>query len=767
MELCCPVADADGIVVMKRWFVASAVLPVLAVVAIGLALPDTDAARAAYDVTIVATAVATWIGARRATNDLRAWSFVAAGVTCWAVGDLIWDAYGYLSAQRPDVSAADGFYLAGYPLLALGIVRMVRLRAPGRYREGLLDGMAFATAATIATWQFLVVPSTRETSMAQAIVWGAYPLADVLLLAGFSWLVLSPGRRTLPTHLFLAFLVGTVALDFAYVGAPIVDPEFQTAYLDAGFPVTYVLLAFAALHPSSFELTEHGPAASTRMHPARFLLLGAALLTAPSITIATVAAWSLPARSFLFAASMLLAATVLWRFLIAVREREAAQDELAHRATHDDLTGLHNRPLLLERLQETLARARRLGLSVGLLYIDLDRFKPVNDRYGHSAGDEVLVEVAHRLRAITRPQDVVARLGGDEFVVVCADVLDVVDVQLVANRVVEELSHPIEITNGSVTVSASVGITVAASGAAPEEMLQDADTAMYLAKQRGRGRHEQYDPSLRALSARRAQLEAGLRGALDDEQFTVHYQPIIDIFTDEVAGFEALLRWEHPHQGLVEAGAFMDIAEETGLIVPIGEWVLGQACRKVARWNADATDGVWISVNVSPRQFAREDFAATVERMLASSGAEPARLMLEITEAVLVRDLDYAVRQLRAIADLGVRIAVDDFGTGYSALAYLRQFPINVVKIDRQFARDLGTNAPSSTLVAAIVQLAHVLGHSVVAEGVEEPFQAAALRATGCDFVQGFLYAAALHPDDAAEVARTRRLPARDAPVRV
>jgi diguanylate cyclase (GGDEF)-like protein len=451
--------------------------------------PDSDAARVGYDVAIVVTTIIIWYGTTRAENDRLAWRLIAGGMTCWVIGDLLWDAYAYLRWDRPSVSVADVLYLAGYPLLAAGIVRILTLRTPGRYREGLLDGVAFAIAAAIATWAFLVVPTTQDAGLLDATVWGAYPFADVLLFAAVVWLVLTPGRRGAPTLLLLAFLTGTLLLDLLWTAIPLFDAGFNPGPLNAGYPIAYAALALATVLPSSGELTAVTTLAPGRMHPARFMLLGFALMTAPTIAIATATNMSFASELFLFVASLTLAAIVLWRFRIAVREREHVQAELEHQLAHDHLTGLYNRQQWVEILQLQLSRARRNRTQVAVLYVDLDGFKPVNDTWGHSAGDLVLVAVAQRLEALVRPHDVVARVGGDEFAISCEDLHAMQEAEEIAARIIVGLAEPVEVGNELVVVSASIGLTMSTDESDAERMVDDADGAMYRAKQAGKNRY--------------------------------------------------------------------------------------------------------------------------------------------------------------------------------------------------------------------------------------------------------------------------------------
>lgn len=438
-----------------------------------------------------------------------------------------------------------------------------------------------------------------------------------------------------------------------------------------------------------------------------------------------------------------------------VTDRKLAEDELAHKALHDELTGLPNRALLQDRLEQALARAARNGTKVVVLFLDLDHFKNVNDSLGHDAGDALLVEVGARLRSRVRASDTIARLGGDEFVVLLEDVApewlgaDVGEALLAAMR------EPIMVDGRELYTTASIGLAVSNETSTALSLLRDADAAMYEAKRRGRDGLQQFEGTVRDRVVHRVELEADLRRALERSELGVAYQPGFDLASMRPVSVEALLRWYHPERGVVAPRDFVPLAEESGLIVPIGAWVLDRACAQAAAWDRAVPDDhrtVW--VNVSVRQLSRPDFAQVVADALDRHGLTPDRLGLEITESVLIEEAEEAGTELRAIEELGVRLAIDDFGTGYSSLTYLRRFKVDVLKLDQSFVRDVDRNGDDHAISGAVISLGHTLGMEISAEGVERPAQLDVLRAMGCDVACGYLLARPLPPERVTELLR-------------
>jgi diguanylate cyclase (GGDEF)-like protein/PAS domain S-box-containing protein len=430
-----------------------------------------------------------------------------------------------------------------------------------------------------------------------------------------------------------------------------------------------------------------------------------------------------------------------------VSEQKALEGELTRQAFQDALTGLPNRALLGDRMDQAVARNLRSGGRVALLLVDLDDFKKVNDTLGHVAGDELIRAVAERMGGCIRPADTLARLGGDEFAVL-VEGLDDLELAALADRLLQVVRLPVRVGNRDLVTTASIGIASAkithtASGAEAHELLRDADLAMYAAKTAGRDRYVVFDESMYAQAVQEAEARLRLEQALAADEFVVHYQPIVDLPSGRLIGVEALVRWQHPERGLLGPDTFITLAEQTGLIVPLGHWVLAESCRQVAAWHREVAgaEQLRVSVNLSARQFQHMDLVADVAGVLRDSGIDPGRVVLEITESLLMRDTDATISTLRQLRDLGLHIAIDDFGTGYSSLSYLRRFPIDILKIDKAFIDGIATDPDDATLAEAVVQLGRALRLQTVAEGIENLDQHSLLSALGCTYGLGFLFA--------------------------
>ncbi len=441
-------------------------------------------------------------------------------------------------------------------------------------------------------------------------------------------------------------------------------------------------------------------------------------------------------------------------------ERHSADEALRHRVLHDSLTGLPNRLSFVDSLRDALRRSIASGSPVGILFLDLDHFKLINDSIGHHAGDDLLQAVAPRLRAHLRPGDIVARFGGDEFGILVDRLTDEEEALAIADRVAGAFSEPYPMGGADHFVTASIGIAVARpTGHEPvdaELLIRDADAAMYRAKERGRGRCELFDAAMRARAARRLETERELRHALDRDELELHYQPVIALGSGEIVGLEALVRWNHPGRGLLDPGEFVSIAEDSGLIEPIGGWVQETACSQALGWHELRPDQrpLDVAVNLSARQVAHRDLADSVREILNRTGLDPVNLRLEVTESVLVEESASATATLEALSEIGVRLVLDDFGTGYSSLAYLNRFPFDALKIDRSFVDGLGVEQERTAIVEAVIGMARALSLDAIAEGVENEAQLSELRRLGCDFAQGHLFSRPLAPQKVTTLLR-------------
>lgn len=439
--------------------------------------------------------------------------------------------------------------------------------------------------------------------------------------------------------------------------------------------------------------------------------------------------------------------------VVNISERKKIEEKLLHDAFHDVLTGLPNRAFLNQRLEYTIRRAKRHeNYLFAVLFIDLDRFKVVNDSLGHSVGDKLLIEIANLLEKTVRNIDTVARLGGDEFVILLDALKDVQDATIIAQRIEEMLRSPFKIAGQEVFTSASIGIALSTTGYEQgADMLRDADIAMYRAKDSGKARYQIFDKAMHAQVVRVMQLETDMRKALERQEFKVYYQPIVSLKTGAIAGFEALVRWHHPEEGLISPAEFIPLAEETGLIVTLGEWILAEACQQMHAWQVEfARTRDWkISVNLSTKQLKEGEIIHQINQILQQTNLNSKSLKLEITESVLMENAEVANSILLQLREINIELSIDDFGTGYSSLSYLHRFPVNTLKIDRSFVSAIDPNDENLEIVRAIVTLAHILKMDVIAEGIETSSQLAQLKELGCEQGQGFYFSKALDPQAA------------------
>ena len=451
--------------------------------------------------------------------------------------------------------------------------------------------------------------------------------------------------------------------------------------------------------------------------------------------------------------------------LTDITSRKVAEKRLAHEAVHDSLTGLPNRAHLMDKLSKKLILVRE-GLSPGfsVLFVDLDRFKVINDSLGHQAGDILLKEISSRLGGTIRPSDMVARLGGDEFVIVIDNARDRSDIELISKRVIDSVEQPITVDSQRLYTSASIGIVeVNEKYNSADDIVRDADFAMYRAKAKGKGRFEFFDNDKHSNSQSLLMLELGLRDAIEECQFVLNYQPIVSVIDERIIGFESLIRWNHPEKGFVSPADFIPVAEDTGLIVEIGEWVLNESCRQLKEWQAKTPNAqeMIVSVNLSAKQLEDDGLIDTVARALSSHKMNASSLKLEITESAIMTNADSMIERVTDLRELGVLLSIDDFGTGYSSLSYLHKFPVDTLKVDRSFISRIGVDKENSEIVATIIGLGESLGMKVVAEGVETIEQTEFLQSIKCDYAQGFYWSKPLEQQKALRLIDTQLPPSR------
>jgi diguanylate cyclase (GGDEF)-like protein len=699
-----------------------------------------------YPVGIAAIVAA--VGASRRCADqprLRsAWRLLALASASYLAGGIVFTLY-ELAGSRPYPSVADGLYLSFYPLMLWALLRFPAGRRDLGERIRLFLDLAVVAIGGSAVVVYVVLGPTIVQSGADPLQTAfsiAYPVGDMVLLVGLATVLLrrTAGSSARALQLMTVGLLLYVAADLVYGYLTLHSTYHGGDPVDSLWMVAIALFAVAGAAQSApeqaTEVVSFAPRRRTSWAPYVAVAVSFGLLI-----VSQRHAPLLPDLTLVIAA-VVLATLVSARQLLAQRDLVLTQGRLSHQSMHDALTGLPNRALLIDRAEQMLARARRAGHPVAALYVDIDCFKQINDSFGHAAGDTALRVVAERLGQVLRDSDTVGRIGGDEFVVLLPDLAFDAGPELVAERICEVLGQPIElpgIKERRVTVTASIGIALGERDSA-DDLFRDADFALYEAKGAGKNRWIVFESRMQTAAQDRVELEMDLKDALDADQFYLLYQPTLDLKSEVITGFEALIRWRHPVRGIVAPDAFIPLAEHTGLIVPIGRWVLETACEQAAAWRRRGCE-LGMSINVSARQLDQPGFLQEVIDVLAVTEIDPASLTIEITETVLMRDPEAATHRLAALKAIGVRVAIDDFGTGYSSLAYLRQFPVDALKIDRSFISAIATSSESKALIHTLVQLGKALGLETVGEGIEERAQLRQLQREECDSGQGFFFA--------------------------
>jgi diguanylate cyclase (GGDEF)-like protein len=667
------------------------------------------------------------------------------------------------------------------------MVALIRERSERRDRAALIDSLIVTLALATLLWVYLIAPYSGQQTLSTLgrLTSIAYPAMDILVLAVVAR-VASGSHRREPAFAFLLSSAVVLLLSDALYGWRLMGGGTGTGVImHAGWATYYVLMGTAALHPSMRLLSTPGPEADGHLTRARLALLTCASLTVPLLIMLRDALHESLDLYVLVGSSGFMFALVLARMAGIVSRNEdlalqmvslteqSAQAALEHQAFHDALTGLPNRALFRNRVAHALVSQRRDRLPVAVLILDVDDFKHVNDGLGPAAGDEVLQEVARRLQDCMRPVDTAARLGGDEFAILIHDTESELQAVEIAQRVTDALHAPIALacvpailggpSNGAgreVTIATSVGIAFSDRGPAgetdAEELLRNADVAMHRAKDSGKAHYEVFQPEMHARALARLELKGDLQRALAEDEFTLRYQPIMDLTRGDIAGMEALVRWEHPLRGTVAPLEFVPLLEDTGMIVPVGRHILEQACAWAAHMQSACprTPAMSMAVNVSAWQLQRPELIDEVRTALADSAIVPGSLTLELTESVMMQDMELSLLRLKALRALGVKLAIDDFGTGYSSLNYMRQLPVDILKIDRSFLAD--PTPQVAELTAAIVQLARIFRLQVVAEGIEDQDQLERLRTINCDFGQGYHFAKPLTGEEILAMASSQ-----------
>ena len=762
----------------------------------------------------LAAAVGLFYAARRtmrnSTRQGHAWAVIAAAQLCYAVADIIYAVLEVGLHEAPFPSVADFFYIVYYPLIFIGIRLLVDTRV-SRY-EGLktfLDISIVMLASLMGCVNYLLGPiliSGAESPWLDQALSLAYPIGDLVLIWALMTLLfrLPKGQHPGPLWIMATSMTVMIVTDFVF-GYQSLLGTYQGGLVDLGWIVTYLLTVIAGVCQGS--LANRASRGDLNPYEGLITSLSQSIIQYIPYAWAVAAFWLLvyAHKEPLFMDFRLLAAgvgtiigLVIVRQIIALAEnqrlsarlsgaleqvkrqasdletanlelqseiieRKRAEQQLSFDALHDALTGLPNRTLFLDRLGWAIEYTRRRAdCPFSILFMDLDSFKVINDSLGHNTGDEILKAIAERLKKSLRASDTIARLGGDEFVILLEDTRETRSAPLVARRLLADLVNPFEIQGRTVVTTASIGIVQDISDyAQSEDALRDADIAMYHAKTMGRARYEIFDEQLRDQAISRLELEHDMRrGLAAGNEFMLYYQPILKLDPSRIAGFEALIRWKHPQRGLILPNDFIPLAEETGLILPLGRWVLREACLQVREWQQlyPSDPPLTVSVNISSKQFNRPDFLAEIEQVLRETGIEGSSLKLELTESICLESTGPALETFNHLKAIGVESQIDDFGTGYSALGYLKHFPnlVKTIKIDRTFIQEIDGDGSSPNLVRTIVALAQDMGMDAIAEGIETEAQLNQLRELGCPYGQGFLFSRPLERNAAALLLRER-----------
>lgn len=670
------------------------------------------------------------------------WLLVGLALAAFVSGDIVYDLLTKVFGRDdPFPSLADAFYLATYPLFAGGLLAMSRSRRGERDSGALLDALIVITACALFAWLYLIVPYVRAEDMTliEKLISVAYPLGDIAILSVLARLLAHGGARNPALKLLVAGAGGLLCADVAYGAIQLNGSWAVGGPTDIGWVMFYICWGAAALHPSMRELTTPQAARRRQLTVASLAVLSAMALVAPALLV-----WRSLSGGNAADMAVISVAAALEFMLVLGRLIGMARSQWRDQALHDALTGLANRALFQDRVDHALSRRKPSPQNVGVLLLDVDDFKYVNDTLGHGAGDELLVELAGRIVGCLDASDTAARLGGDEFGICIESGAEPAYLALVAQRLLDAMAEPFRLEGSDVNVRISIGLTDAGHHpSSAGDMLREADLALYAAKNAGKASFRFFEPCLHQAVVTRLERRAAFEQAIERGELRLHYQPVVTLDEQRLVGAEALVRWEHPTEGLVPPAEFIPLAEESGLIIPMGRWVLEQACADLARWRQEPgrlEQPFRLSVNVSPRQLQSPDFLAVLDAALERHQVPHGALMLEITESLLLQESVDVMVRLDSLRQRGVLLALDDFGTGYSSLSYLNRFPIQVLKIDRSFVNGLDGDGERLSILRAISALAGSLGLKVVAEGIEQESEAVQLLAMGFQYGQGYLF---------------------------
>ncbi|GIF22748.1 diguanylate cyclase (GGDEF)-like protein [Actinoplanes tereljensis] len=741
----CVLVCAVLLVVQQAWFFGGWGGPEVATL-----VTDASYVPQALMFTVLAGRVA--VSKRQEPRTRRAWQVITVAFGWQLAAHCAWFAQSHFLHTTGYPSAADYCFLLFSPFMFAGLLMLPGQHRRRRDRQRLaLDALIVGAGGFMAIWYLLLGPILHAPglTMWQRGFTAALPIGDLLLVLAMSTAMLRRHQPEVPgpVRLLAGSIALTVTADVSYSWIQLHGGYTGGSWPDLLWLAGCFLLVLAA--DQQYRRPRH-PAPRRGDRNAVFLLPYAASVAA--YLLLAEQSSHLPLDPY---GGMILGSAVL-TLLVMARQMHALRDN-REMAVTDGLTGLANRILVTERLEQLAGQPVRPGRHTAVLLIDLDRFKPINDTFGHEAGDVVLVAAADAMRSVIRGGDLAGRLGGDEFAVLMPGLPSREAAGAIATRLLETLRMPVIFGEHVLMVGASIGVAVRDDpDASGETLLQQADTALYAAKRAGRGRFEYYSDVMDTKAR-----EAELRHAVADDELVVYFQPAVALATGDLRAVEALVRWNHPTRGLLGPGEFIDLAEETGAVVPLGAWVLRRACQEAAAWRAETpgADPLRLAVNMSPKQVAQADLVETVQTILADTGFPPNRLTLEITESVILQPDPLTISRLEALRNLGIQLAVDDFGTGYSALSYLRRLPVTVLKIDRSFVTGIADDPEARSVCEAVVHLGEAFKMNVVAEGIETPDQAAALIAMGCTVGQGFYFHRPLPPQETAALVHKRFAP--------